>query len=485
MRKILFFILIISSNVYAEFEMNKNMQQSYTHIINLEFEKAKELLAFESVNNPNNGFIPLHKNYIYFLTIFIGEDKNYFESNYHKKNEIINKLEANDKGSPYYLYAQAEVHLQWAFARLKFEQYSVAAYEFVRAYKLLKKNQDYFPEFTLNKKCLGLMHSFLGVIPENFQWIVRLAGLEGGLELGFLQLEEVLDDNKYKMYENEILFLLAFLQINFTNNYMICQKYLDRIGDRYKENLLLNFAAARLSHNLGKNNYCIYILESRPSSKTMFNFHYLNYLQAMAYMYKLDYDNAKERFEYFIANFKGVNYIKSAYHKLAWIDYLRGVESNYFDSVINKGNILIDADKVALRDAKANYITNASLLVARLLYDGGYYKDALSKLSSFKLIDENFKYFDEYWYRSAKIKLNLDYNYDEVINDFEKSYHFGESTTNYYAPMSALTIGLIYEDLEDNVKAESYFEKCLLLSDFDYQRGIHRKANASLKRVSD
>ncbi|MAW21614.1 MAG: hypothetical protein CMD16_04380 [Flavobacteriales bacterium] len=485
MRKILFLAFIISTNVFAAFEMNENMQESYSHIINLEFTKAKDLLEIESIENPNNGFIPLHQNYIHFLTIFIGEERNYFESNYQKKNEIINMLEANDKSSPYYLYAQAEVHLQWAFARLKLEQYSVAAYEFVKAYKLLKKNQDDFPRFTLNKKCLGLMHSFLGAIPENFQWILRLAGLEGGVELGLLELDEVLDDNKYKMYESEILFLLSFFQINFTNNNIICQKYLDRIGDRYKDNLLLNFAAARLSHNLGKNNYCINVLESRPHSETMFHFHYLDYLQAMAYMYKLDYDNAKQSFEYFIADFKGINYVKSAYHKLAWIAYLRGIENNYFDSVIRKGNSLIDEDKVALRDAERNYITNASLLVSRLLYDGGYYKDALLELLSFKVIDKNSMYFDEYWYRSAKIKLKLDYNYNEVIHDFEKSYQFGENTANYYAPMSALTIGLIYEKLEDNIKAESYFQKCLLISDFDYQRGIHQKAKASLNRVSD
>ena len=57
-----------------------------------------------------------------------------------KKAERIRKLKENDKDSLYYLYSQAEVHLQWAFARLKFEDYIPAAYEFVKAYYLLEKN---------------------------------------------------------------------------------------------------------------------------------------------------------------------------------------------------------------------------------------------------------------------------------------------------------------------------------------------------------
>ena len=64
--------------------MNENMQQSYSHIISLEFESAKKLLANEQSQNPTNGFIPLHQNYIDFLTIIIGEEKSYFD------NSILN-----------------------------------------------------------------------------------------------------------------------------------------------------------------------------------------------------------------------------------------------------------------------------------------------------------------------------------------------------------------------------------------------------------
>ena len=232
-------------------------------------------------------------------------------------------LKKNDKGSPYYLYSQAELHLQWAFARLKFEDYIPAAFEFVKAYYLLEKNAALYPNFTLNKKGLGLLHSLLGAVPDQYHWILNLAGLQGDVDLGFSELNMVLEDSECKMYKNEVLFLVSFLQINLKNNNTVCQEYLDRIDDGYTTNYLLSFAAARLSHNLGQNDYCLKVLENRPSSVGKHPFYFLDYLQGMSYLYKLDYEKSKQYFTYYINHFKGVNYIKSSYHKLAWVAELQ------------------------------------------------------------------------------------------------------------------------------------------------------------------
>ena len=51
--------------------------------------------------------------------------------------------------------------------------------------------------------------------------------------------------------------------------------------------------------------------------------------------------------------------------------------------------------------------------------------------------------------------------------------------------MSALQIALIYEKQNELDKAAIYFEKCLSMSDFDYERGIHQKAKSGLGRISD
>ena len=59
MRVITLLFLFISSSVFANFQMNENMQKTYSHIINLEFDKANELLWTEQKDNPTNKIIIL------------------------------------------------------------------------------------------------------------------------------------------------------------------------------------------------------------------------------------------------------------------------------------------------------------------------------------------------------------------------------------------------------------------------------------------
>ena len=490
MRNLTIIFLLLSKTIFASFDMNDRMQKTYTHIINLEFDAAKQLISLEQTNNPSNGFIQLHENYIDFLTVLIGEDYAYFEKAENQKAIRIDLLEDNDENSPYYLYSQAEIHLQWAFARLKFEDYITAAYEFVKAYYLLEENSELYPDFVLNKKGLGLLHSLLGAVPDQYHWILNLAGLQGSIDLGLSELNIVLNAAETEMYQNEVLFLVSFLQINLTNNNELCQDYLDRIGEKYTNNYLLNFAAARLSYNLGQNDLTLQILENRPSTVNKYPFHYLDYLLGMSYLYKLEYEKSEQYFNRFLNNFKGNNYIKSAYHKLALIadlQYNSEKKIIYFEKAIHEGSTSIDEDKVALKNAKQNYITHPILLKGRLLYDGGYYPLALAELQQI----ENPHYFSnasnhiEYWYRLARIKAKLNVKYLDVISNYQKAFSLGKETSTYFAPMSALQIGLIYEKQNDTKQAVIYFEKCLTLSNFDYERGIHQKAKAGLERMKN
>ncbi|SVE30575.1 uncharacterized protein METZ01_LOCUS483429, partial [marine metagenome] len=141
MRILLLIVFLLgNSSVFASFQMNEDMQMAYLHIINLEFDAAQNLLNKEKIKRSNNGIIYLYENYIDFLKIIIGEEFTYFEKQEKLKNERLKKIISNDKSSPYYLYSQAEIHLQWAFARIKFKEYLTAAYEIQKAYSLIEKN---------------------------------------------------------------------------------------------------------------------------------------------------------------------------------------------------------------------------------------------------------------------------------------------------------------------------------------------------------
>jgi len=307
-----------------------------------------------------------------------------------------------------------------------------------------------------------------------------LVGMEGSVAQGLTELKSLLEDEEMEMYHHEILFLTAFLQLNMTNDEKAYQQLLDKIGEGYANNYLLNFAASRLAHSLGKNELCIKVLENRPTIQGKYPFHYLDYLLGMSYLYKLEYEKSKEYFIRFLVNFKGNNYIKSAYHKLAWISFLQGEDNNYFELVKAKGGTSIDEDKVALKEANKSYFSHPVLLKARLLYDGGYYKDALTEIHKTNAVVNV-----EYYYRLARIESKLENKDKLVITHYQLAYDLGKESTAYYAPMSALQIGLIYEKQNNHKQAKIYFEKCLSLSDFDYERGIHQKAKSGLVRVSN
>ena len=495
MKKKLILLLSIFSCLFvsASFDMNENMQNAYLSIIDLKFNEGIRFIEAEKKQNPNNGLIYLNENYKDFLELIIGEDKQLFDKISSNKSKRLSAIEKCDKTSPYYLYTKAEINLQWAFARLKFQEYFLAAYEIQKAYFLLEENQKKFPDFHLNKKGMGLLHCLIGSIPENYQWIVNAIGINGGIEKGLNELNELLlltdQDENYQIYNTELLFLISFLEMNLTIEKSNFQKTLDAIGKKYQQHLLLNFAAARLTSKLGKNELTIEILKNRPKNKGQFDFAYLEYLQGMSALYLLN-PTAKHHFISFVQHFKGQNYIKSAYQKLAWIAFLNNdfeKRDMYFEMVKQRGTSYLDEDKQAQKQAETGKISHPFLLRSRLFYDGGYYKKTLLELEKIESphLFSNTENTIEYWYRKARVFQKMEKPIMEVISSFQKALDIELTSNSYYTPMSALQIAIEYEKMGEKHKAKSYYNKCLSMKDFDYQRGIHQKAKAGLNRIAN
>ncbi len=487
MKNLTFIFLFLSHIVFASFDMNENMRSSYLHIINLDFDQAITVLNLEKESNPENGIIILNENYIDFLSVIINVDKEYYTSAKKFKKERLEILQLKDVNSPFYLYSQAEIYLQWAFIHLQFKQYQLAVFDFLKAYNLLVKNKEKFPSFKLNNKSIGLLNALLGAVPYEYKWILDLTGINPSFDSGIQQMESLLQDTSTNLYNYEIIFLISFLELYLSDNNERHLKCMNLIGEKYKENLLLTFVAARLSYKLGLNDYSIEILKNKSSFKGATYFYYLDYLLAMSYLYKLEYDIAYDMFQDFIFYNENLNYIKSAYHKLSWISWLQGDDQkmkHYFKQVSLYGITFLDEDKQVQEEAEQQLISHPLLLEARLLYDGGYYKQALNRIERIEPhFFSNTNNEIEYWYRIARITSKLEYSDALVINYYKNSYEKGKKSNFYFAPNSALNIGLLYEKNNDLANAKIYFEKCLDMSDFRYEKFIHRKAELGLARI--
>jgi len=146
---LIFFLIFIVNLTFSQYhyDFNQNCNEAYTAIINLKFDEGNKLIEQEKRINPNNNIPYLLNNYIYFLTVFIGEEEEEFDKLEKLKDDIIDRLKDGDENSPYYRYSLAQVYLQWAFTRTKFKEYISATFEINRAYRLLEKNNEEFPEF--------------------------------------------------------------------------------------------------------------------------------------------------------------------------------------------------------------------------------------------------------------------------------------------------------------------------------------------------
>ncbi len=180
----LLFLLILLSvnqvNATGHFDFSAEARSAYDLATQLRLEEAKQKVDQLKINAPDNLTAYYIENYIDFFTIFINEDKKEFQRLEKAKDERIKKIKTGDPGSPYYLFMQAEIKLQWALVRLKFEEYVTALFEIKSAYKLLEKNQKRFPDFVANKKSLAIMHAMIGTVPDNYRWGVKLlSGMDG------------------------------------------------------------------------------------------------------------------------------------------------------------------------------------------------------------------------------------------------------------------------------------------------------------------
>jgi hypothetical protein len=167
------------TTVRADYFWSENCQQAYAEAIRLDFESATKLCNQEKKERPEN-LLPIYiESQIDFLKSFIDEDKKQLEGIKARNSERIDLLEKHKGKSPYQRLCIAEMYLQLAIARMRFEEFIVAAYDVRKAYKLLEENQKEYPDFKQNLRGLGLIHAAVGTIPKNYQWIANMLGLSG------------------------------------------------------------------------------------------------------------------------------------------------------------------------------------------------------------------------------------------------------------------------------------------------------------------
>lgn len=479
---------VTTSNQARTVELNPRLERAYHHIIHLDFNAGQILLNAEKKTFPDNYLVPYLENYIDFFTLFINEEVELFEKRKKRQDERINIIKRGDSSSPYYLFCQAEILLQWSLIRLKFEYYSQAIYDINKAIKLLEKNQVLYPDFIANKKSLSALHALIGTIPPRFKRLLGyVSHFNGTIEQGYEEICSVVQVSRAEnsIYYEEAIAIKALIELHLLNEgdraYETIQK--TTLDPRY--NPLTCFLLSNIAHKSAKNDEAITYLEQFQASKTQYSMHYLDYLLGIYKLNRLDSDAATYIRKY-LNYFDGVNYIKEAYQKLAWYECaithdLVAYEKNRQYCLI-KGSDVVDEDRQAESWAKNAVVPNPYLLRVRLLSDGSYYERAIGVLNQINTTSLSEVEILEYWYRQARLHQALHKN-DLAIRMYKMVLSQPVNTAYYYRTASALYAAQIYEEEGKGQDALNLYQICLESKTDQYENSLHQKARVGIQRI--
>lgn len=478
--------LLLAGCSRAAFILSQNLNEAQKHIGMMRLDKGKALLDVERRSNPQNYAVDFIENYLDFYRILCAQNPEAFRQAESKKDIRLGRLQKIEKNNPYHLYAQAEIHMQWAFLSSMFEEYVSAAWNFRSAYKLMAENQKKFPAFLPNTKEMGVLKAMLGVVPQNYKWILSIAGMEGNFEEGMSMLKTFVESHQA---EKEMLleqqngkYMYCLFHLNFVKDKAATWKQTNLLLDDYKTNLLSNCVRAYVAMQTDNNDEGIRILQNKPAGSDYERLVYTDYLMGKARLNKLETE-AQVYFLRFVSASKDKHIVKEGYVRLAWCAWLRGDSSNYlfYMNLAKKYSKQVSKMPIAPSQGNATQFPDRTLLKARLLFDGGYYDKAESLLlgsGGFK----NKAGRTEYAYRLGRIYHETN-KLSKAMDSYYQSIKESENTGLYFAPNSWLQLGYIYEKLNFVQTAKSCYKKVFEYDDYEFQNGIEQKAKAALSRI--
>ena len=480
---IIFTLLSFEIGAQQRLQFTKPLKDAYLDFSSLKIFSGQRKLNAVKLNDPQNAMTYYIENYADFFTLFIQEEKSKYKNLLKNRDFRLNRIRSSDPSSPYYLFCQAEIILQWATIKLKFGDKIEAASDVYEAYRLLEKNKKKFPDFIENNKSLSIIYALAESLPG---WIRKIMNIKGSVEIGTREISMLANKahEGQSVFKEEIVAIYSYI-LFYSNNrkeeaYLLFEKYnLD-----HRTNPLIAFLKATMAQKTGRNDTAIKILEERPKGDDFLAFYYLDFMYGKFKLYRLDKDADKFLYK-FLNNFKGEHYIKEAWQKLAWFriiihNDLNGYKQN-MKTCQSSGKSLVDEDIQANKEAKSGQKPNEILLRARLLFDGGYYTKCQNLLILNSAFFVNAIHDGEYYYRLARVTDALK-NYHDALEYYDLTI-VKSDPGKYYACSAALYAGMICELQGKTNMAKKYFEKCLNLDPAGYSSSLHQKAKSGLDRL--
>ena len=468
-------------------QWDEKIQQINDAVTSMRIPEAKRNIVAERKLHPNNLCLDLLESHADLYELFFNENKDVFKTAYPMFSNRIEKFEKAPQNSPFRDYGLGVLYLSKAAVALRFEKNLEAAWDFRKAYHYFKVNRKKYPNFTPNDLYFGLLTTLLGSVPNNYQWLLNIIGMPGDINGGIAMVHKYIQskDQHHKIAKNVAMLVYPYLVVIFEGNKSKALEFLEKGDYDFKRNHLHAYMATNLYLGNQQAKRSVQIAEGIVKTDAYTDVPFWNFEKGFGYLNQLKFEESEKAFLQFVNQFKGNFYLKDAYEKLSWIAYLKGDQKKaleFRNQVIKKGSLVPDADNMAMLNAQSGTWPHPLLLKARLLSDGGMFKESLEVFKG-KSTDDFQSSIDkaEFVYRLAR---NHDLMGDKelAIKYYNSAIAFGRNVRDYFAARSALQAALIYEEKKDYTRANNYFKTALSMKDYPYKNSIDQKAKSGVYR---
>lgn len=418
------------------------------------------------------------------LELLITENEVSFEKYEDRWSDRIDKLEDIDPITADALFALAELRLQWAFTYLKFGHEVDAAWNIRQAYLQVQKCKEKFPDFVPVKKTSGVLEVMLGSIPEKYQWIISMFGMEGSVEKGLRELESLKDAGSDLSFETALIYHL-------TQGFILQQTApaaggLAQLITQYPDQRLLLFLGGCVAIKNSESEKALGYFKTLHENQNGLLIAYADYQTGEVYLHKGEYKLSIEHYQKFLSHYTGSNYVKDAHYKIGICYWLQGKSKDarkYFTKATTAGNESTEADRYAARSLAEKTDPNIKLSKIRYATDGGYYTQAEAIITSVTDSDiPSKKEKTEFVYRKARLFHKKNALTDAKQNYLQTITEAGEEPW-YFAPNACLQLGYIFMDENNSAEAKKYFSKAITYKKHEYKNSIDSKAKSGLARL--
>lgn len=473
-----------ASKASGTFSVSTDIREAYNLVFQLRLEEAAASVDAIQKVAPDNLMAHYVADFVDFFTVFIDDDIARYQAIKSDRELRMRLVTLGDVGSPYYLFVQAEMYMHRALLRMKFGENFAAAADLNQAFKLLKRNQKRFPDFKPNLKSLGLLKAAFGTIPDHYRWAIELlSSMEGTVHEGMIDIKTaLLDKQQLTLKETQYTYLLALMY--FENAPEKALEFARNNGIRATNGQLDCFLLSHIALKSGQNDLALEWLASPPKTSKTYRIPYLDLMYGTAKLHRLDED-ADQPLLKFLEEYKGKSYRKEALQKLGWHALIfdgEEIYQRYMTQLRSAGCEINEADRYAMSEACTARVPDAGLLKARLLFDGGYYLNALAEIEKVNFDNLSGVGQLEYQYRSGRIYQELSREYDALFA-YKMTISGGSTSREYFACAAAFHAGELYEHKGDQENASYYYQMCLQMQPGQYQAGLHQKAKSGLSRL--